>query len=141
MMTDLKMPSPKLKLREGKHGGNRKPQTFRKCKTCGVLFGPLKTLSQFYCSKPCGVRGMSGRKSVRKTIPEARKAQRQLAYQIQIGNIIRPVVCEECKATGSKIEGAHYSYDEPLNVRWLCKSCHVKWDKANPKNVTYRVCV
>ncbi len=40
----------------------------------------------------------------------------------------------------SKIEINHdieIEGNEPLRVRWLCRSCHVKWDKAEPKGVTY----
>jgi hypothetical protein len=38
-----------------------------------------------------------------------------------------------------RIEGAHYNYDEPLRVRWLCRSCHRRWDKLEPKGGTYLV--
>jgi len=34
------------------------------------------------------------------------------------------------------IEAAHHDYDQPLHVRWLCRSCHVRWDKREPKNGT-----
>ncbi|MFQ6047992.1 MAG: hypothetical protein ACE5K7_01350 [Phycisphaerae bacterium] len=56
------------------------------------------------------------------------------------GHITRPSVCEECGATDRKIEAAHYDYDEPLRVRWLCRSCHVRWDRREPKGATFVVC-
>lgn len=31
------------------------------------------------------------------------------------------------------IEAAHYDYSRPLDVRWLCRSCHRRWDHADPK--------
>jgi transcriptional regulator with XRE-family HTH domain len=65
----------------------------------------------------------------------AKSAQRKLDYHIKAGNIKKPTECEECKAT-AKLDGAHYNYDEPFKVRWLCRSCHVKWDKKDPKGGT-----
>lgn len=62
-----------------------------------------------------------------------------MAYHIKAGNIQRPTVCEECKASDRKIEAAHFNYDEPLRVRWLCRSCHVRWDRAEPKGATYSI--
>ena len=120
-----------------KHGGNRKPQTFRYCAECGELFGPLDRLSRKFCSYKCKVKAQStGRKTFRKTIAIAKAAQRLLDYYIRTGKIKRAEKCEECGATNKKIEGAHYDYTKPLKVRWLCRSCHIRWDKKNPKNAT-----
>ena len=117
--------------------GNKKPQTFRNCECCSNRFGPLDHLSQRFCSIQCKVKAQStGRKTFRKTIAKARSAQSLMAYHINVGHIVRPSVCEECLSQDRKIEAAHHNYDEPLNVRWLCRSCHVKWDKAEPKNAT-----
>jgi CheY-like chemotaxis protein len=77
-------------------------------------------------------------KKIRKTHTFARSAQSLLAYHIKAGNIVRPDYCEEC-GLKSKIEGAHKDYSKPLDVRWLCRPCHVKWDKKDPKNATYVV--
>ena len=138
MSLDRKQKSEKVLQRSGKKGGNHKSQTFRVCPQCEDEFGPLENLSRKYCSTKCKHNAMrTGRKTFRKTIPEARRAQRRLAYMIEIGKIVRPCTCEECKITNRKIEGAHKSYDRPLDVRWLCRSCHVKWDKNDPKNATY----
>ena len=116
--------------------GNKKPQTFRDCACCDKRFGPLDRLSQKFCSIECKVRAQTtGRKVARKTIAKARSAQSLLRYHIQAGKITRPERCEQCSAV-AKIEGAHFNYDEPLRVRWLCRSCHVRWDKAEPKNAT-----
>jgi hypothetical protein len=123
-------------LSTGKIGGNRKPKTFRPCLKCGNIFGPLQRLSQKYCSIPCKILGhTTGRKKVRMATPAARAAQNLLRYHVQAGNIHRPDRCEQCNKT-AKIEGAHFDYAEPLKVRWLCRSCHVKWDKEEPKGGT-----
>lgn len=122
---------------KGKWGGNRKPQTFKNCNCCGKRYGPLKRLAQKFCSVSCKQKASAtGRRTIRKTITKARSAQSLLAYHVKAGNIIRPCNCEECGKT-ARIEGAHRNYDEPLNVRWLCRSCHVKWDKSEPKGATF----
>lgn len=48
------------------------------------------------------------------------------------GQLVRPETCEQCGASG-RIEAAHYSYREPLYVRWLCKPCHRAFDDVAPK--------
>jgi hypothetical protein len=106
---------------------------------CGKWF-KVDRYSKQFCSRKCKHDAMrTGRKCTRITITKARSAQSLLAYHVSKGHIIRPDTCEECSKTGQRIEGAHYDYSEPLKVRWLCRSCHVKWDKANPKDATYRV--
>ena len=123
-------------MSKGKVGGNRRPQTFRLCAKCGRTFGPLNRLSQRFCSRTCAyAAATTGRQILRRTIPAARSAQSLLRYHVQAGNIVRPSSCEACGALG-RIEGAHFNYGEPLRVRWLCRSCHVRWDKAEPKGGT-----
>lgn len=117
-----------------------RPQTFKICQRCSNEFGPVDHLKRKYCSRECKHEAMkTGRKTVRKTIKKARSAQSLLAYHVKAGNIIRPSSCEACGCNDKKIEGAHKDYDNALDVRWLCRSCHVKWDKKNPKNATYIV--
>jgi len=58
-------------------------------------------------------------------------------YYVLAGLLDRPTACEECGSTGQAIEAAHHNYDEPLRVRWLCRSCHRRWDKREPKNATF----
>jgi hypothetical protein len=60
------------------------------------------------------------------------RARNKLRYEIRKGRIVRPTECEQCGGTG-RIEGAHHDYSKPLDVRWLCQSCHRAWDKAQPK--------
>ncbi len=121
-------------------GGNRRLPTFSICPVCRCLFGPLRRLEQAFCSRACKVASQrTGRQRLRKTTAKARSAQSLLRYHIKAGHIIRPERCEECGASSKKIEGAHFNYDEPLRVRWLCRACHVRWDKREPKNATYVV--
>src|SRR3954449_11573088 len=51
---------------------------------------------------------------------------------LRAGTLVRPAACEECHTAG-RVEAAHYDYVQLLEVRWLCRSCHVRWDRAQPK--------
>lgn len=64
-----------------------------------------------------------------------RKAQALVFRAIQRGDLVRPTTCEQCGKTGIMIEAAHYDYAEPLRVRWLCRGCHKRWDRLQPKSV------
>ena len=120
-------------------GGNRRPRSWTICPVCLSVF-VLARLDRRFCSCACKVKAQTtGRRTKRRTITKARSAQSLLRYHVQAGNIVRPMTCEECEATDRPIEGAHFNYDEPLRVRWLCISCHRRWDKQEPKQATYKV--
>jgi hypothetical protein len=57
---------------------------------------------------------------------------------LAIGRMRRPPRCEECNAAAFT-EAAHLDYERPEEVRWLCISCHRRWDKADPKGGTVKV--
>lgn len=63
-----------------------------------------------------------------------RKAQALVFRAIQRGDLIRPSSCERCGKSGVMIEAAHYNYDEPLRIAWLCRGCHKRWDREEPKS-------
>jgi hypothetical protein len=114
-----------------------RPPTFFTCPQCGRQFGPVDHLGRKFCSKECAYAARStGRRTFRRTITKARNAQSLVRYYVLAGLLDRPVACEECGAIDRRIEAAHYDYDLPLEVRWLCRSCHVRWDKLSPKNGT-----
>ena len=50
---------------------------------------------------------------------------------IRDGKIKKPSSCQACKKSECRIEGHHEDYDKPLNIEWLCSSCHRKWHKKN----------
>jgi hypothetical protein len=111
--------------------------TYFVCQCCGQLFGPVDRLARRFCSRSCAyAAALTGQKTVRQTISKARRAQSLLRYHVQAGHIVRPTTCEECGATDRAIEAAHFNYDEPLRVRWLCVPCHRRWDKREPKHAT-----
>ncbi|SRR6266849_434026 len=123
-----------------KIGGNHRPQTFKNCEGCGVWFGPLSYLAQRFCSRACKYEWQDHKRAPsRRVLTHVRTAQNILAYHVKVGHLTRPTVCEECGATGRRIQAAHFDYREPLRVRWLCRSCHAKWDWAEPKGATVRL--
>lgn len=62
---------------------------------------------------------------------KARDAKKKYATatinaRLQRGTIVKPDACSDCGATGVKLTGHHEDYDKPLEVEWLCYSCHGK---------------
>ncbi len=55
--------------------------------------------------------------------PERLKAYSQLNYAIKRGEITKPNNCEKC-ARETHLSGHHEDYSKPLEVQWLCASCH-----------------
>lgn len=59
-------------------------------------------------------------------------AQSKVTYALKTGRLIRPDRCEDCGKRQNKqtfhsgIEAHHDDYSKPLEVRWLCLSCHHK---------------
>lgn len=83
-----------------------------------------------YLASEKGKKSMSdcSRRAVKKN-PEKRKAVSVAAYAVKCGHLIRPENCTQCGNTG-RIEGHHEDYSKPLEVIWLCTSCHSDLHKA-----------
>lgn len=58
------------------------------------------------------------------------KAREAVAYAVLTGVLIKPDACQECHAVGV-IHGHHCDYNKPLEVMWLCPTCHGKWHREN----------
>ncbi|MHA2246060.1 MAG: hypothetical protein ACXADY_13940 [Candidatus Hodarchaeales archaeon] len=56
--------------------------------------------------------------------PHKNKARMELAYAIEKRDIIRPEICSECRKSSDNIQAHHEDYSKPLDVQWLCPSCH-----------------
>lgn len=65
------------------------------------------------------------------------RARQRVYYAIKKGDLVRPDTCEWCK-TVTTIEAAHHDYEKPLDIKWLCRPCHAKWDYHEPKIMTNR---
>jgi hypothetical protein len=50
-------------------------------------------------------------------------ARLALNYHVKKGNVIKPTKCSCCRLK-KKVEAHHSDYSKPLNVLWLCRSCH-----------------
>lgn len=75
--------------------------------------------------------------SLKKRFPEKIRARDMIQKHIKRGLIIRPNVCSNCNQ--EKFAEAHhhvgYSKENWLNVKWLCKKCHIEshqYLKLNP---------
>lgn len=54
------------------------------------------------------------------------KAQTKLANAVHLGQIDKPHTCSECGCANMRIDGHHSDYSKPLDVEWLCTTCHNK---------------
>lgn len=51
-------------------------------------------------------------------------ARRKLTHAVWSGKVTRPDTCERCGRKGH-VDGHHTDYSKPLEVEWLCRSCHM----------------
>lgn len=72
--------------------------------------------------------------------PEKVKAQKKLSYSVSKGETPKPSACEVCARSGTRIYGHHQDYGRPLDVNWLCGSCHrrVHVGRLTLKPLVYR---
>lgn len=110
------------------------------CKQCGKTFlgryqRVIRGKAQF-CSHRCAGKFnahgnashfKNGPKKIRpkSTEKERIRAKSKVRTAVQQGKLISHDVCEKCGGT-SNVEAHHENYSEPLNVVWLCRSCHMK---------------
>jgi hypothetical protein len=62
--------------------------------------------------------------------PIKRQATYKVNNAVRDGILIKPETCSEC-GSGGRIHGHHCDYSKPLDVIWLCPSCHTRWHKLN----------
>jgi hypothetical protein len=54
---------------------------------------------------------------------------------VRDGRLSKPDACQSCGATDCRIEGHHDDYAKPLDVRWVCRSCHVEIHRQENENL------
>jgi len=69
-------------------------------------------------------------KKYRKLNPKKYKAHQIVNNSIRSGILIKSKTCSECNSN-YHINAHHDDYNKPLEVRWLCSSCHNYWHKHN----------
>ena len=50
-------------------------------------------------------------------------ARNMVNHNVRVGKLIKPEHCSRCGDTRN-IQGHHPDYNKPLEVLWLCSSCH-----------------
>jgi len=65
------------------------------------------------------------------TKQELRAIHWQVNYAISYGRLTRSLTCEQC-GRHTRTQGHHDDYSKPLEVRWLCASCHLRLHKGWP---------
>ncbi|WP_188470190.1 hypothetical protein [Hafnia psychrotolerans] len=62
--------------------------------------------------------------------PAKRKAHLLVGNFLRAGKLVRPETCESC-STVKQLQAHHCDYTKPLDVMWLCSSCHTDWHRHN----------
>jgi hypothetical protein len=62
-------------------------------------------------------------------------ARRELHKALNRGDIVRPPICSQCGSAKSTMHGHHDDYSKPLDVRWLCRTCHGAFHRVDLSKV------
>lgn len=67
--------------------------------------------------------------------PHRTAARIALRNAVASGRLVKPTQCEGCKMAvpnARDLAGHHEDYGRPLDVQWLCRSCHGKRHRLDP---------
>jgi len=64
-----------------------------------------------------------------------RAVNTMVSRAVKAGILIKPDQCSSCGRTDKRIEGHHSDYTKPLEVEWLCSTCHKRVHLV-PKHLT-----
>lgn len=110
--------------------------TDKRCANCGER----KPFSEFFKHRRClggyGARCKACERSrqsgkTRQYDPAKRRARTALRIAMLGGKIVQPAACSGCNEAGKKLEAHHTDYAKPLDVKWLCRSCHTQLHRTN----------
>lgn len=64
--------------------------------------------------------------------PYKQKARNELRNAVRRGQLSKPSTCSRC-GSGGRISGHHHDYSRPLEVIWVCRSCHEVLDRERER--------
>lgn len=105
--------------------------TIRDCQQCGKPFeARLYEVSRgwgLYCSQKCNSKSRSHLrlKPLPGTKAQKLRANGLINMRIKRGKLTRPTACDDC-LKACRPDAHHDDYSKPAEVRWLCRSCHMK---------------
>lgn len=85
-----------------------------------------------YAKTPDGIKaGNAAKNAYKEKNMKKRWVTNAVNNAVRDGRLIKPCACQSCEKVKPRIEGHHNDYDRPLDVTWLCSSCHRLWHKEN----------
>lgn len=64
-----------------------------------------------------------------------RVASAMVRDAVKSGKLTKPRMCSQCSTEGT-LHGHHTDYTKPLDVVWLCQSCHLAAHGKQPRKIT-----
>ncbi len=68
-----------------------------------------------------------------KKYPERKKARGKAWHAKKSGTLVQPARCEWCQDPKARLCMHHHDYRLPLDITWVCYSCHNKESYKNRK--------
>jgi len=70
-----------------------------------------------------------------------KRAHGKLDRAVKRGEIDKPDRCEKCnkKHVSREIHGHHHDYDKPLDVEWICRTCHLN-EHGGAQTLNCKIC-
>jgi hypothetical protein len=60
---------------------------------------------------------------------DRKRARVAVQNALRRGKLVRPTKCQDC-GIECKPEASHGDYSKPLDVKWLCRPCHILRDRV-----------
>lgn len=104
-----------------------------KCLCCGKVFQArsrsVKVGRGKFCSMSCNGKVAGRISNARRTRGATHQQQVRVGglvnRRVRQGLLDKPNICENC-GKAKPLDGHHDDYSKPYEVKWLCRSCHMK---------------
>ena len=103
------------------------------CKRCAVNIQKKRYLDPLFAKAKCGYSKQYAKKNRDRRVeldrawrlkhPCKKKAQDRINSLIRSGKLVPPAACERC-SNADQLQAHHEDYSKPLEVQWLCITCH-----------------